>query len=244
MEHKVVSEQEWLTARRVLLTKEKQLTHLRDEINRDRLALPWVRVTKQYVFDMPEGKKTLADLFNCRSQLLIYHFMLGPGWGEGCKSCSFIADGFDGMLPHLENHDVTLMAISRAPLPEITAYKTRMGWHFPWASAFGNDFNHDYHVSFTPEEKQTGKVTYNFGEMPVPPDFKETELPGLSAFSKNESGEIFHTYSTYTRGLEEMVGTLMMLDRAPLGRNEKHVMDFVRRHDEYENAPKSHSCCS
>jgi predicted dithiol-disulfide oxidoreductase (DUF899 family) len=244
MEHEIVSEQEWLTARRALLAKEKQFTHLRDEINKARLALPWVRVTKEYVFDTPAGKKSLSDLFAGRSQLLIYHFMLGPGWVEGCKSCSFISDGFDGMLPHLEHHDVTLTAISRAPLSEIAAYKTRMGWHFPWASASGNDFNFDYHVSFTNEEIKNGKVIYNFGDMPVPPDFKETELPGLSAFYKNESGEIFHTYSTYTRGLEELVGTLMMLDRAPKGRNEKEVMDFVRRHDEYENAPKPHACCS
>lgn len=243
MENRIVSEQEWLAARRALLAKEKQLVHLRDQINQDRLALPWTRVTKEYVFDMPEGKKSLADLFDGRSQLLIYHFMLGPGWKAGCKSCSFIADGFDPMLPHLQNHDVTLMAISRAPLAEITTYRTRMGWNFPWASSSGNDFNFDYHVSFKPEEIASGKVTYNFGDMPTPPGFNETELPGLSAFSKNESGEIFHTYSTYTRGLEEFLPVMMLLDRAPKGRNEKQVMDFVRRHDEYENATK-HSCCS
>ncbi len=239
--HPVVSEEEWLAARQALLVKEKEATRLRDKINAERLALPWVKVEKEYTFDTPQGKKTLADLFDGRSQLIVYHFMLGPGWEAGCPGCSFLVDHLDGALPHLEHHDVTLIAVSRAPLPEIEAYKKRMGWRFPWVSAFGNDFNYDYHVSFREEDRATGKVTYNFGELPVSAGFTGTELPGLSAFSKDEAGTIFHTYSSYGRGPEELIGTLMILDRAPKGRNEKTTMDFVRRHDEYEQTPKLHS---
>jgi len=244
MQHAVVSEQEWLVARKALLAREKQFTHLRDEINAERLALPWVKVTKEYVFDSPEAKKTLADLFDGRSQLLIYHFMLGPGWPAGCKACSFLSDHIGGALPHLEHHDVTFAVVAHAPISEIGAYKSRMGWQFPWVSAFANDFNFDYHVSFTQAELESGKITYNFAEMQLPAGFKETELPGLSAFYKDESGAIFHTYSCYARGLEEFAGTLLILDRAPKGRNEAKTMDLVRRHDEYESSPKPHSCCS
>jgi predicted dithiol-disulfide oxidoreductase (DUF899 family) len=239
--HPVVSEKEWLAAREALLVKEKEATRLRDKINAERLALPWVKVEKEYAFDTPQGKKTLADLFDGRSQLIVYHFMLGPGWGAGCPGCSFLVDHLDGALPHLEHHDVTLIAVSRAPLPEIEAYKERMGWRFPWVSAFGNDFNYDYHVSFRDEDLASGKVFYNFAEMPVPAGSAGTELPGLSAFSKDDAGRIFHTYSSYGRGPEELIGTLMVLDRAPKGRNEKTTMDFVRRHDEYEQTPKLHS---
>lgn len=231
--HPVVSHDEWLAARKALLAKEKEATHLRDKINAERLALPWVKVEKNYVFDTPEGRKTLAALFDGRSQLIVYHFMLGPGWAAGCPGCSFLSDHLDGALPHLQHHDVTLVAVSRAPLAEIEAYKKRMGWQFPWVSAFGGDFNYDYHVSFTKENLANGKVFYNFGEMPVSAGSSETELPGLSAFYKNEAGEIFHTYSSYARGGEELIGTLMILDRAPKGRNENKTMDFVRRHDEY-----------
>ncbi|HEY3453375.1 MAG TPA: thioredoxin family protein [Bryobacteraceae bacterium] len=233
-DHAVVSREEWLAARKVLLAREKEATHLRDKINAERLALPWVKVEKKYVFDTPRGKKTLAELFDGRSQLITYHFMLGPGWAAGCPGCSFLSDHFDGALPHLEHHDVTLIAVSRAPLPEIEAYKERMGWQFPWVSSYGNDFNYDYHVSFTSEDLASGKVIYNFGEMPVPAGSKETELPGMSAFYKDEAGDVFHTYSSYARGPEEWIGALMILDRAPKGRNEKRTMDFVRRHDEYE----------
>src|SRR5580658_4324498 len=233
--HPVVSQEQWLAARKTLLLREKELTHLRDKINAERLALPWVKVEKDYVFDTPKGKKTLAELFDGRSQLVVYHFMLGPGWAAGCPGCSFVSDHFDGALPHLEHHDVTMIAASRAPLVEIEAYKKRMGWRFPWVSAFGSDFNFDYHVSFTKEELASGKVFYNFTETP---NSTETELHGLSAFYKNESGEVFHTYTSYTRGHEDLIGTLMILDRAPKGRNETKTMDFVRRHDEYEQAPK------
>jgi predicted dithiol-disulfide oxidoreductase (DUF899 family) len=234
--HPVVSQEEWLAARKALLAKEKEATHLRDKLNRERLALPWVKVEKNYTFDTPNGKKSLAELFDGRSQLLIYHFMLGPGWAAGCPGCSFLVDHLDGALTHLEHHDVTMIAVSRAPLPEIEAYKTRMGWRFPWVSAFANDFNFDYHVSFTEKDLARGKVVYNFSEMPVPPGSTETELPGLSAFSKDEAGNVFHTYSSYARGPEEFIGTLMILDRAPKGRNENKTMDFVRRHDEYDKA--------
>ena len=233
-DHAVLSREEWLSARKALLEKEKEFTRLRDKINAERLALPWVKVEKQYIFDTPQGKQTLAALFGNRSQLVVYHFMLGPGWSAGCTGCSFLADHLDGALPHLENHDVTLIAVSRAPLPEIEAYKNRMGWQFPWVSSFNNDFNYDYNVSFSTGDIAGGKFFYNFSEMPIsegsnPP----SELPGLSAFYKDESGNVFHTYSSYSRGGEELIGTLMILDRAPKGRNETKTMDFVRRHDEY-----------
>jgi predicted dithiol-disulfide oxidoreductase (DUF899 family) len=244
MNHPVVSQSEWLTARRALLVQEKEATHLRDKINAQRLALPWVKVEKPYTFDTPTGKKSLADLFQGRSQLIIYHFMFGPGWKAGCPSCSFLADHIDGALPHLEHHDVTMMAVSQAPLPEIEAYKTRMGWRFPWASSFNSEFNFDYHVSFTTQDLAKGAVEYNFTEASVPAESSLTELPGLSAFYQDDASNVFHTYSGYARGGEELIGTLMILDRAPKGRNETAGMDFVRRHDEYENAPKAHACCS
>jgi predicted dithiol-disulfide oxidoreductase (DUF899 family) len=235
MLNKIVSQNEWLAARKALLEKEKQFTHLRDEINAERLALPWVKVETDYVFDTPTGKKTLAELFEGRSQLIIYHFMLGPGWAAGCPGCSFVSDHFDAALPHLEHHDVTLTAVSRAPFSEIAAYKKRMGWRFPWVSSFGSDFNYDFGVSFKEEQLAGGKVTYNFNEIEMRGG--STEQPGMSAFHKDDSGIVYHTYSSYTRGLEELIGTLMILDRAPKGRNEKSTMDFVRRHDEYDSAP-------
>jgi predicted dithiol-disulfide oxidoreductase (DUF899 family) len=238
-QHPLVSQEEWLAARKALLLKEKEATHLRDKINAERLALPWVKVDKNYAFDTPNGKKTLADLFDGRSQLIVYHFMLGPGWAAGCPGCSFLSDHVDGALPHLEHHDVTWTAVSRAPLAEIEKYKTRMGWRFPWVSAFGTDFNYDYHVSFTKDEMASGKAVYNFTEIPAPANPADNESPGLSAFYKDEAGEIFHTYSSYGRGPEELIGTLMILDRAPKGRNETKTMDFVRRHDEYEQPGKS-----
>jgi predicted dithiol-disulfide oxidoreductase (DUF899 family) len=242
--HPVVPQEQWLAARQTLLLKEKELTHLRDKINAERLALPWVKVEKIYVFDTPRGKRTLAELFSGRSQLIVYHFMLGPGWAAGCPGCSFLCDHIDGALPHLEHHDVTLAAVSRAPLAEIEAYKKRMDWRFPWVSSFLSDFNYDYYVSFTEEELAKGKVLYNFSELAVPPGTTGTEMPGLSSFYRDEVGDIFHTYSSYARGGEELLGTLMILYRAPKGRNEKTTMDFVRRHDEYEKTPKLHDCCA
>ena len=237
----IVSQSEWLAARRALLAKEKEAVRLRDQLNAERLALPWVRVEKDYAFDTPDGRRTLAQLFAGRSQLIVYHFMLGPGWAAGCPGCSFLADHLDGALPHLEHHDVTLVAVSRAPLAEIAAYKTRMGWRFPWVSAHGSDFNYDHHVSFTPEDLADGKVFYNFAEIDAA--HAAAELPGLSAFYQDETGDVFHTYSSYARGPEELIGTLMILDRAPKGRNETTIMDFVRRHDEYEPAAPR-DCCA
>ncbi|WP_183823815.1 thioredoxin family protein [Rhizobium sp. BK377] len=241
MQNPVVSREEWLEARRAFLLKEKEATHLRDKLNAERMALPWVKVDKDYTFDTPDGPKSLADLFDGRSQLMVYHFMFGPEWEAGCPGCSFLADHLDGTLPHLNHHDVTLVAVARAPLAKIEAYKQRMGWKFPWVSSFGSDFNFHYHVSFTPEDLAKDKVFYNFSPI-APPDAND-ELPGLSAFYKNDKGEVFHTYSSYARGAEELLGTLMILDHAPKGRNEDSTMDFVKRHDEYEEAPKASSSC-
>jgi predicted dithiol-disulfide oxidoreductase (DUF899 family) len=226
-----VSEAEWLVARKDLLAREKELTRLRDEISRHRRALPWVRVEKDYVFEGPGGDETLAELFAGRSQLIVYHFMLGPGWGEGCKSCSYLADHFDGANWHLPQRDVTFVAVSRAPLSEIKPYQQRMGWRFKWLSSHGSDFNSDYHVSFTTEEEEKNRACYNYqtGE------FIMDELPGLSVFYKDEHGTIFHTYSTYARGLDNLIGTYNLLDLVPKGRDEnpESTMDWLRRHDEY-----------
>ncbi|HEY4044724.1 MAG TPA: DUF899 family protein [Rhodopila sp.] len=231
--HPVLPRDEWLGARRALLAREKAATRLRDSINADRLALPWVRVEKTYTFETSDGRKTLGDLFAGRSQLIVYHFMLGPDWTAGCTGCSFLADHLDGALPHLEHHDVTLVAVSRAPLGKIDAYKARMGWRFPWVSSFGSDFNFDYDVSFTKDELARPTFFYNFTE--TNSARANDELPGLSAFLKDADGTVYHTYSSYARGPEELIGTLMILDRAPKGRNETQTMNFVRRHDEYED---------
>jgi len=231
--HKVVSPDQWLEHRKQLLTKEKELTRLRDEINSQRLELPWEKIEKQYVFDSPKGKESLTDLFAGRSQLIVYHFMLGPGWKEGCVGCSFLADHIGGALVHLENHDVSLVVVSRAPLAEIEAYKKRMGWNFKWVSSNGSDFNYDYHVSFTPEQAAAGKVYYNYDER----DFVSEELAGASSFYKTDSGEILHTYSNYARGGEMFLGTYNFLDIAPKGRNETgprfDMGDWLRHHDRY-----------
>jgi predicted dithiol-disulfide oxidoreductase (DUF899 family) len=229
--NQIVSREEWLKASRALLAKEKEATHLRDRINAERNAMPWVKVEEDYVFDTQAGRKTLSELFDGRSQLIVYHFMLGPKWEAGCPGCSFLADHLDGTLPHLNNHDVTLVAVSLAPLAKLEAYKRRMGWHFPWVSSAGSTFNFDYNVSFTEEDLAGDKIIYNFTAMDAANG--NDELPGLSAFYRDEEGNVFHTYSSYARGPEELIGTLMILDRAPLGRNEDGTMDFVRRHDEY-----------
>ncbi len=231
-EHKVVSEEEWLAARKELLAKEKEFTRQRDAISAERRKLPWVKVDEEYVFDTPDGKKTLAELFGRKSQLIVYHFMFGPGWEEGCPSCSYLGDHFDGSLIHLAHRDVTLTAISRAPLPQIEAFKNRMGWRFPWASSFGSNFNYDYHVSFSKEERAGGKVYYNYDET----DFPSDEGPGVSVFYKDNAGNVFHTYSTYGRGADILIGAYNFLDMAPKGRDEegmKHSMSWVRHHDKY-----------
>lgn len=228
----VVSHAEWLAARTEFLKKEKEFTRLRDELSRQRRALPWEKVEKRYEFDSTRGTVTLADLFDGRSQLVVYHFMLGPGWEAGCPSCSYLADHFDGMTVHLANRDTTLVVISHAPLTEIEAFKKRMGWKFEWVSAFGSDFNFDYHVSFTPEERASGQVEYNYTSTPP---FSE-EGPGLSVFAKDAAGTVFHTYSTYARGLDILVGTYNFLDLVPKGRGEdglNFTMAWVRHHDNY-----------
>ena len=239
--HDIVSRETWLNARKTLLALEKEETRLRDKVRAERLALPWVKVDKTYTFETPQGRKTLADLFDGRSQLIVYHFMYGPDWDAGCPGCSFMADHIDGMLPHLNNHDVTMIAVSRAPLEKLEAYRKRMGWKFPWVSSHGSDFNFDYHVSFTKEELASGKVIYNYRETDAAD--AHDELPGLSAFFKDEDGIVYHTYSDYARGGEEALGTLMILDRAPKGRNETGTLSFVKRKDEYAGAQKAQSCC-
>jgi predicted dithiol-disulfide oxidoreductase (DUF899 family) len=230
--HKVVSSKEWLEARKAYLAKEKEFTRQRDELSRQRRELPWEKVEKNYVFDGPNGKQTLADLFDGRSQLIVYHFMLGPGWKEGCPLCSLLADHFDGSVVHLANRDVTLAVVSRATFPEIEAFKKRMGWRFKWLSSFRNDFNRDYHVSFTKDEMAEGKVYYNYGVR----GFSSEEGPGASVFYKDETGNIFHTYSSYARGLDILMGAYNFLDFAPKGRDEDGLaftMSWVRHHDRY-----------
>jgi predicted dithiol-disulfide oxidoreductase (DUF899 family) len=249
--HKTGTREEWLAARLDLLLAEKELTRRSDELARQREDLPWVRIDNKYVFDTDEGTASLADLFRGRSQLLIYHFMFGPDYEAGCPSCSAIADGFNGSVVHLANHDVTLCAVSRAPLAKLQAYKQRMGWSFPWASSSDSDFNYDFHVTHTREEWQSGAVEYNFRavDLRLPETGEEnpfvaaitssvgtdwptyrTEGPGMSAFALDD-GVIYHTYSTYERGVDALWGMYPWLDRAPLGRNETVL--WWRRHDEY-----------
>jgi predicted dithiol-disulfide oxidoreductase (DUF899 family) len=234
--HRIVSRDQWVAERKALLAREKELTRLRDQIARERRALPWVRIDKNYVFDAPEGRRTLAQLFEGRRQLLVQHFMLAPGWEQGCPSCSFMADHNDGMNVHLAHRDVTLVAISRATLPEIERFRRRMGWQFKWVSSYGNDFNYDFGVSFTPDDVAKGEINYNYGTWP----HAYEEWPGVSAFYKDDAGDVFHTYSTYGRGVEVMMHTYAMLDLMPKGRDERDVeykMEWVRHHDRYESAP-------
>jgi predicted dithiol-disulfide oxidoreductase (DUF899 family) len=247
--HSVVARDQWLAERKTLLAQEKELTRLRDQVARERRALPWVHVEKNYVFDTPQGKRSLADLFEGRRQLMVQHFMFGPGWEQGCPSCSFMADHTAGMQIHLEHRDVTFVAVSRATLPEIECFRRRMGWKFMWVSSNGSDFNYDFQVSFKPEDRVDGTVNYNYGRV----EFPAEEAPGISLFYKDGEGRIFHTYSTYGRGVEVMMGTYNMLDLTPKGRDEHdgfYKMDWVRHHDRYESqvaftpAPEAGSCCS
>ena len=250
MQNDVVSRDEWLAARLELLEAEKELTRRSDELARQRQALPWVRVEKDYRFETEDGNVALANLFKGRSQLLVYHFMFGPDFAAGCTSCSSVADGFDGSVVHLENHDVAFWAVSRAPLAKLQAYRKRMGWRFPWASSGGGDFNFDFNVSFTPEQQRKGTIDYNYRRnghamdiSPAPePVMKLAALsgtdaptyardrPGVSAFAL-EDGIVYHTYSAYTRGVDGLWGMYQWLDRAPKGRNETGL--WFRRHDEY-----------
>ncbi|AEK59854.1 DUF899 domain-containing protein [Collimonas fungivorans] len=240
--HPVVSSERWLSERKTLLAREKELMRLHDQVARERRALPWERVDKDYVFDTAEGQRTLSELFGGRRQLLVQHFMLGPGWEEGCPSCSFMADHTDGMNVHLAQRDITLIAISRAPLAEIARFRQRMGWQFRWVSSHGSDFNYDFKVSFTPEDRARGEVCYNYVMQPFPHE----EAPGVSVFYKDDAGDIFHTYSTYGRGVEVMMGAYNMMDLTPQGRGERdvpHKMEWVRHHDRYEVAPAAASSC-
>ena len=231
----VVSRQTWVEARTALLAAEKEGTRQRDELARRRRELPWVAVDADYAFDAPQGKVGLADLFGRHSQLLVYHFMFGPDWAEGCPSCSFVSDHLDGATPHLAARDVSLVAVSRAPLAKIEAFKRRMGWRFPWVSSYGTSFNHDFHVHFTPEERAAGAVYHNYATEPFPSE----EAPGASVFYKDpRTGEVFHTYSTFGRGLDAMVGTYVLLDLVPKGRDEDGLpftMQWVRHHDRYDD---------
>ena len=233
-DHQVVSRPEWLKARKELLAEEKKFTRLRDSLVTKRRELPWVRVEKNYVFDGPGGKEKLSDLFGGRNQLMVYHFMFGPDWKEGCPSCSLLADNFDGSVVHLAQRDVTFLAVSRAPLEKLEAYRKRMGWTFRWTSSAGNDFNFDYHVSFPDGTRERG-VFYNFEQQPDP---ETDELPGVSVFYKDNDGTIYHTYSTYGRGGEVFLPVYSWLDIVPKGRNETkrgNLMDWVKRHDRYED---------
>ncbi|MDM0015645.1 thioredoxin family protein [Variovorax sp. J22P168] len=241
--HAVVSGPRWLEARQTLLALEKQLTRLQDQVAEERRALPWERIDKGYVFDTRDGRRTLAELFEGRSQLLVQHFMLGPQWAQGCPSCSFMADHVDGMLAHLAQRDIRFVAVSRAPLAEIDRFRRRMGWRFDWVSAHGSDFNHDFGVSFTPEQLARGAVFYNYGMR----DFPNGEAPGVSVFVQDEAGDVFHTYSTFGRGVEVMMGAYRMMDLVPKGRGERdvpHKMEWVRHHDRYESAAAAHPCCA
>jgi predicted dithiol-disulfide oxidoreductase (DUF899 family) len=252
-DHKIGTRDEWLAARLELLEAEKALIRRSDELAQLRQALPWVRIDKEYRFETDQGTASLADLFRGRSQLLVYHFMFGPDYTAGCPSCSAIADGFNGSVAHLVNHDVSFFAVSRAPLPKLQAYKQRMGWSFPWASSFESDFNHDYQAAHTKEEWESGAVEYNFRTSDLRPATPEEsssrdafatsvvgtdwetfrrEGPGVSAFMLDD-GIVYHTYSAYSRGLDGLWGMYQWLDRAPLGRNEQGRF-WWRRHDEYD----------
>jgi predicted dithiol-disulfide oxidoreductase (DUF899 family) len=231
--HRVVSREEWLIARKQHLVKEKELTRLRDELSRDRRDLPWVRIEKDYVFDGPNGKETLGDLFDGRSQLIVQHFMFAPDWQAGCRICSFGADHVDGAIVHLARRDVTYVTVSRAPLPKIEAFKERMGWRFKWVSLFGSDFNYDFHVSFTQQQIQSNRVYFNYDFRP----FESEELAGTSVFFKNQADDVFHTYSCFGRGGEFCMGTYNYLDVVPKGRDEDDLafpMSWVRHHDSYD----------
>ena len=231
----IVSPKKWLAARLALLRQEKAFDHKRDQLSAQRRKLPWVKVDQDYVFTTPAGKKTLGELFAGRSQLIVYHFMLGADWEEGCRGCSYVSDHFDGALAHLGARDVTLTAVSTAPLKKISGFKKRMGWKFPWVSSAGSTFNYDYRVTFTPEEMTTGKALYNYAIREVGSE----EMPGLSVFARDKGGNVYHTYSTYSRGLDHLIGTYNLLDLVPKGRDEEKLersMQWVRHHDRYKPA--------
>ncbi|HKB89112.1 MAG TPA: thioredoxin family protein [Opitutaceae bacterium] len=230
----IVSSEEWLAARREFLREEKEFSKLRDRLAAHRRALPWVKVAQPYVFASPSGRVSLTDMFEDRSQLIVYHFMLAPGWEEGCRGCSYVSDHFDGALPHVNARDVSFAAVSSAPLAEIERFKARMGWKFKWVSSHGTSFNRDFRVSFTPEEVETGKADYNFDVNEIGIE----EMPGLSVFARGADGDIYRTYSTYSRGLDLLIGAYNLLDLAPKGRDEnpEAPMKWVCHHDRYNHA--------
>jgi predicted dithiol-disulfide oxidoreductase (DUF899 family) len=241
-QHKIVSREEWTAARKALIISEKELTQAREAVSRQRRELPWVKVDKDYVFDGPGGKVTLGDLFKGRPQLVVQHVMFAPEWDAACKSCSFWVDGFERMVPHLAARDTTMVAISRAPLAKLEAFKQRMGWTFDWVSSGENDFNYDYGVSFTQGQIDAGDAKYNYGTTPL----YGPELPGISVFYRDEAGSVFHTYSTFARGLDMMNAAYHYLDLTPLGRHEEglpYPMDWVRLRDQYQPEPVQASCC-
>ncbi|GIQ76172.1 DUF899 domain-containing protein [Bradyrhizobium sp. RD5-C2] len=241
-QHKIVSRDEWIAARKALMISEKELTQAREALSRQRRELPWVKVDKDYVFDGPGGKVTLGDLFKGRPQLVVQHVMFAPEWDAACKSCSFWVDGFDRMAPHLAARDTTMVAISLAPLAKLEAFKQRMGWSFDWVSSGANDFNYDYGVSFTQGQIDAGDAKYNYGTTPL----YGPELPGISVFFRDGKGSVFHTYSTFARGLDMMNAAYHYLDLTPLGRHEEglpYPMDWVRLRDQYQPAPVQASCC-
>ncbi|WP_338694393.1 thioredoxin family protein [Bradyrhizobium sp. 26S5] len=241
-QHNIVSREEWIAARKALMAREKELTQAREALSRQRRELPWVKVDKDYVFDGPDGKVTLGDLFKGRPQLVVQHVMFAPDWDEACKSCSFWVDGFERMVPHLAARDTTMIAISLAPLAKLEAFKKRMGWTFDWISSGDNDFNYDYGVSFTQPQIDAGNAQYNYGTTPL----YGPELPGISVFFRDETGAVFHTYSTFARGLDMMNAAYHYLDLTPLGRHEEglpYPMDWVRLRDQYQPAPVQASCC-
>lgn len=230
----VASHADWLAARRELLAKEKEFSKLRDELSAARRELPWEKIGKEYVFQGPDGGETLAELFDGRGQLIVYHFMFGPDWEEGCKACSYLTDHLGPTLAHLNNRDVTLIVVSRGPLEKLQAFRQRMGWPIKWVSALNNDFNWDYDVSFKPEDIDAGTVDYNYATGPFP----VSEGPGISVFAKDERGDVFHTYSSFARGLDMFIGTYHLLDIVPKGRDEDALpftMDWVRHHDRYND---------
>jgi predicted dithiol-disulfide oxidoreductase (DUF899 family) len=240
--HKIVSRQEWIEARKAHMAHEKEFARARDRLSEERRQLPWVKVDKAYTFDGPNGKVTLADLFKGRNQLVVQHVMFAPEWDAACKSCSFWVDGFERMVPHLAARDTTMVAVSLAPLEKLEAFKKRMGWTFDWFSSGNNDFNYDYGVSFTREQIDAGDAKYNYGTTRL----YGPELPGISVFYRDEAGDIFHTYSTYARGLDMMNSAYQYLDLTPLGRHEEglpYPMDWVRLRDQYQPEEAKAACC-
>ena len=235
--NEIVSRDAWLSARKALLEKEKAHMRAGDKLAAERRRLPWLKLEKTYTFDTEQGRRSLAELFNGRDQLVVHHLMFAPDWNAACPGCSFQAEHIDGPAPHLARHNVTILAVSRAPLAKILAYRKRMGWHFEWVSSFGNDFNFDFHVSFRKEQIEQKQIDYNFGTITADPRYISEELPGVSIFAKDEAGDVFLTYSTYARGLDMLLGTNHYLDVTPEGRNDGGYPGWPRRHDEYPDSP-------